>query len=90
MISVNDAKSIIQKNIFELKPEIIDLSESSEKTLAFVIKIILISFTISDLVIALLPTVIKRESFMTALLSNTKSMDIKKTEIILLKLITVL
>ena len=34
MISVNDAKSIIQKNIFQLKPEIIDLSESSEKTLA--------------------------------------------------------
>ena len=38
MISVNDAKSIIQKNIFELKPEIIDLSESSEKTLAKNIK----------------------------------------------------
>ena len=38
MISVNDAKSIIQKNIFQLKPEIIDLSESSEKTLAKNIK----------------------------------------------------
>ena len=38
MISVNDAKSIIKKNIFELKPEIIDLSESSEKTLAKNIK----------------------------------------------------
>ena len=38
MISVNDAKSIIKKNIFKLKPEIIDLSESSEKTLAKNIK----------------------------------------------------
>jgi len=38
MISVNDAKSIIQKNIFKLKPEIIDLSKSSEKTLAKNIK----------------------------------------------------
>ena len=38
MICVNDAKSIIKKNIFELKPEIIDLSESSEKTLAKNIK----------------------------------------------------
>ena len=38
MISVNDAKSIIKKNIFKLKPEIIDLSDSSEKTLAKNIK----------------------------------------------------
>ena len=38
MISVNDAKSIIQKNIFKLKTEIIDISKSSEKTLAKNIK----------------------------------------------------
>ena len=38
MISVNDAKSIIQKRVFELKSEIVDLSDSSGKILANNIK----------------------------------------------------
>lgn len=38
MISVNDAQSIIQKNIFELKSESVDLSSSSGKILSNNIK----------------------------------------------------
>ena len=34
MISVNEAKSIINNNIIELKPESVDLSNSSGRILA--------------------------------------------------------
>ena len=46
MISVNDAQSIIQKNIFELKSESVYLSSSSGKILSNLSSILSVAFVL--------------------------------------------